>query len=423
MAYLIAFMFIPFMQIGVSFYISGATVVAAATILKFHREITISILMNPMKSLAICLAFIMPMMYEYGIDSRDIQRALRETVFMLLMISAFSVVYDNFEKEDVRKITNIVYGLVAFYFLLVLVQTFFLSRQVYFGLPRTIFIANETALPGELDLLYSQIRPTGTFGEPSYLGFVMTSFAFVLFPLARNAWMPRFAIAAVLVCALITQSLSFFLAIGILVAYERPGFKKINGPVILAATVVLILLGIYFSDIVVRFAERLTSISDSSKESSGFVRIFGPISVLPDYLAEYPTGAPFYKLYPILEKYVPIGLRPMTFYDNGLINFVLDFGFYGFLLLYLYFSSARDNTTRIYLFAAGIFNGALLSPDKLGVLILMVALYNSFVLYLQKQSGERGSNDQHQVHYELARPARRTLPGLRPLRSGSAKRA
>lgn len=397
-------MFIPFLQIGVSFYLSGATVVALAVLFKFRAQIIASMLSHPMRTLFCCLAFVMPMMYPYEIDGQDIGRAFRETLFLLIMVSAFGAVQESFDRGKVARITTIMYAMIGFYLLLALVQTAFLTRQVYFGIPKGLFIANEGTIPGELDLIYSKLRATGTFGEPSYLGFVMTSFAFALLPLARRWGGPRLAILAVALIALICQSLSFFIAIAMLIAYERPGFKDFKITIILPALLIAIGLGAYFWEVIEHFGDRLTSLSNSAEEPSGFVRIFGPISILPDFLSQYPTGVPFYKLYPILESYVPIGLRPLSFYDNGLINLVLNFGYVGFILLYIYFSSVRDNTSRIYLFVSGIFNGALISPDKLGVMILMLALYNSFVAF-SLANGEGASG--------LARAAATPLPNRR----------
>lgn len=383
-AYLLAFLALPFLQVGVSFYLSGSSVVALLMLGKFRQQIAVSILTHPMRSLMCCLAFIMPLTFPFEIDGQDVGRVLRETVFILLMVSAFGVVSEYMRGETVRKLTSYIYLLIGFYFVLALVQTALLSRQIYFGIPKAFFIANEATIPGELDLLYSKIRATGTFGEPSYLGFILTSLAFTLFPLARKWIAPRIAILIVVLTALISQSLSFFIAMALLIAYERPGFREFKAAFVLPAIIVMCVMGLYFSEVIESFLGRVTSLSNSSAEPSGFVRIFGPISILPDFLAEFPTGVPFYKLYPVLEAYVPVGLRPLSFYDNGLINFVLDFGFYGFLLLYLYFASVKDGASRLYLFAAGIFNGALLSPDKLGVMILAFSLYNSFLIYVRK---------------------------------------
>lgn len=418
-AYLLAFLVLPFLQVGVSFYISGMTVVALLMLVKFRGQIVVSILTHPMRTLLCCLSVIMPLMFPFEIDGQDIGRVLREALFILLMVSSFGVVAETMDSATVRKVTSYIYILIGFYLCLSLVQTAFLSRQVYFGLPRTLFVANEGTLPGDLDLLYSKIRATGTFGEPSYLGFVLTSLAFALFPLARKWVVPRLAIMVVVLIALICQSLSFFIAIALLLAYERPGFRELKVSYVLPGVVVLCVMGIYFSEVIENFLSRVTSLSNSAAEPSGFVRIFGPISILPDFLAEFPTGVPFYKLYPILEAYVPVGLRPLSFYDNGLINFVLDFGFYGFLLLYLYFTSVKDGASRIYLFAAGIFNGALLSPDKLGVMILVFSLYNSFAIYV-RNGGRRSASAE--AAPAMSSPRSRGRPAPAPSQSLRTRR-
>lgn len=338
-----------------------------------------------MRTLICSIGFIMPLMFPFEFDSQDVNRALRESIFALIMISAFGVVSVKLDSNEVRRIILSMYALIVFYFVLSLVQTFLLSRQIYFGIPREFFVANEATIPGELDLLYSKLRATGTFGEPSYLGFILTSISFALMPLARKWMLPRLAILTVVLIALICQSLSFFIAMALLVAYERPGFREFKITVFLPAILIVGILGLSFSEIIEHFIGRVTSLADQTAEPSGFVRIFGPISILPEYLSEFPTGVPFYRLYPILEAYVPIGLRPLTFHDNGLVNFLLDFGFYGGLLLYFYFASVRDVTGKLYLFACGIFNGALLSIDKMGVMILIFSLYNSFSIYISSQ--------------------------------------
>lgn len=385
-AYLLALLALPFLQVGLSFYASGMTVVAILMLAKFREQILASMLGHPMRTLIFSVGFIMPLTFPFEFDSQDVSRALRESIFGLIMVSAFGVVSVKFDSREMNRTALTIYGLVIFYLFLSLIQTALLTRQIYFGIPRNFFIANEATIPGELDLMYSKIRATGTFGEPSYLGFILTSLSFALMPLARKSIIPRIAIATVVVIALVCQSLSFFIAMSLLIAYERPGFREFKITVFLPAILIMGVLGLYFSEIIEHFLGRVVSLADQTAEPSGFVRIFGPISILPDYLSAFPTGVPFYRLYPILEAYVPIGLRPLTFHDNGLVNFLLDFGFYGTLLLYFYFASAKDFTSKIYLFACGIFNGALLSVDKLGVMILVFSLYNSFSIYVSNQA-------------------------------------
>ncbi len=63
--------------------------------------------------------------------------------------------------------------------LLTLVQSVMLQRM-YIGIPKSFFIQNENTLPTLLDMIFARIRPMGTFGEPSYLGFYATSLIFIL---------------------------------------------------------------------------------------------------------------------------------------------------------------------------------------------------------------------------------------------------
>jgi hypothetical protein len=379
--YLLAFGLIPFLQIGAGFYASGFIVLALLVLTKWSNELLASMVQHPIRTLLCMLAFIMPMNYPAGVDGQDVQRALREVVVLTLMIAGFGVVGEKLSERSVKIYTRTIYLLIVFYFCLSLVQILFLSRQIYFGIPKEFFVVNEGTLPGELDLIYSKIRPTGTFGEPSYMGFILTSIAFALFPLAEKWILPRIFIILVAVLALICQSLSFFIAISLLIAFDRPGLKKIGASVIVVGMISASVLGIIFYDVLESFISRIMTISDQSAELSGYVRIFGPLSIIADYLSLYPTGTPFYKLYFVLEEYVPEGIRPLSYHDNGLMNFLFDFGFYGFILLFLYFSSVKNGVSRIYLFACGIFNGALLAPDKLAVMLFTFSLYNSFLMF------------------------------------------
>jgi len=382
--YLLAFLILPFLQIGISYYASGAVMLMFVMLFKWRDLIFSGFLQHPIRTLLCALAFVMPMLYPAGVDEIDVQRALREVLILLLMVTAFGRVGEDLDAARAKTLSTVTCLIIAGYLGLVLIQLVLIPRQIYFGLPKGLFVINDATIPEALDLLYSKIRPTGTFGEPSYLGFVLTSLAFGLMPLADKWLMPRLAIYCVAFIALAIQSLSFFIAIALIIGYARPGLKNIKVGAIIPAIMGLLLLAVIFSDVLDSFLTRLSTISDQSLEVSGYVRIFGPLSIIIDYLGLYPTGVPFYKLYFVLEEYVPEGIRPLSYHDNGLINFLFDFGIYGFLLLFFYFNSVRDNTSRLYLFACGIFNGALLAPDKLGVMIFALSLYHSFQMFAAK---------------------------------------
>lgn len=408
MTYFLAFLILPFLQIGISYYASGAVLLMFLMLFKWRDLIISGFLQHPIRTLLCALAFVMPMLYPAGIDSTDVQRALREVLILVLMVTAFGRVGEQLSDTRAKTLSTITCLMIGGYLVLVLIQLVLLPRQIYFGLPKGLFVINDATIPEALDLLYSKIRPTGTFGEPSYLGFILTSLAFGLMPLADKWLAPRLAIYCVALIALACQSLSFFIAIALIIGYARPGLKNIKVGALIPAFIGLLLMAVIFSDVLDSFITRLSTISDQSLEVSGYVRIFGPLSIIVDYLGLYPTGVPFYKLYFVLEEYVPEGIRPLSYHDNGLINFLFDFGIYGFLLLFFYFNSVKDNTSRLYLFACGIFNGALLAPDKLGVMIFALSLYHSFQMFAARSASESAPDSA-----AAARPERPQFAGAR----------
>ncbi|MBK8417728.1 hypothetical protein [Candidatus Villigracilis saccharophilus] len=91
------------------------------------------------------------------------------------------------------------------------------SRSMYY-IPADYYIAGQNTLPDALDFRYSNVRPVGTFAEPSYLGFFMMSLYVVILTRFRENRLKWFLIVLSFVVILLAQTVAglaafFFISI------------------------------------------------------------------------------------------------------------------------------------------------------------------------------------------------------------------
>ena len=175
---------VPAIQLGFSYYASAATAMALLVTAR-----TLGVLPNTSSITWIAVsataaAMFLSALFIPGVTEADLWRRAREAFFFFWMIPALSVI-------AIRPVTisnKIVFAILAVVILfagIALIQASALAGGRYFGLPSEYFIQNAATLPGLLDLKYSRIRPTGTFGEPSYFAFILISMLVMLIPLVR----------------------------------------------------------------------------------------------------------------------------------------------------------------------------------------------------------------------------------------------
>ena len=410
----IILMLLPFVQIGITYYLSVQT--AAATL------IFVSTAKYALKNSALTFALVgftallmvLALMSWPDIENPDLLKRVREALFFSMMClfcrgfagrSPFQI-----NKRSHMPIVLVSGALAAF----AAVQFVFLSAGKYFGIPKAFYIANEGTLPGLLDLMYARQRPFGTFGEPSYLSFVLISLFVMLSPLvdaalSRNAraatensgraqWIgsaSSLSLAGCLAIAIagaLSQSLSFYLAFPLflyvcVIRNARLRIKWTFGIVVIFTLVVA--LGSTLASPV------LNRVSSGGTDSSTSARITKPLQIIPQYLFEHPLGAPFSKLVeaisPISTEY---GVPAIEIGHNALFNSFFNYGMIGFSCLALVVSAPKQKVLKLYVFTCLFFNGGIFSVDKFFVVTLTVAVYSSYSYFLSSHTGLRTNPSQ-----------------------------
>ena len=114
---------------------------------------------------------------------------------------------------------------------------------------------------------------------------------------------------------------------------------------------------------------------DASQDYSIFVRVFGPLQILPDFLFHHPLGLPYSGLESRLSYYSnPLGIDASEYLVNGLFNLFFEFGIIGFALL-LVILIKQEVILVVYFLGSMLNNGSFLAPDKFAVIGFFMLLY------------------------------------------------
>ncbi len=364
-----------FIQLGYSYWLSVAGLMAILVMIRLRPQLFAGF-RTRFFALLLPLPMLLSVLTEPGTDQiQDLLRVLREALMAILMIvmltgSTMRPIRLN-RKRFVQVMTILAVGL----FLLTLLQIYALRSKSYFGFPREMFAFGKGAIPGELDLYYSNIRAAGTFSEPSYLAFILLSI--MMIAAARFDYDRKGVLLAalVLVTGILSQAASFVLfasLIGVvfLVRTLRGGARVTMLVVIPVAATLLLILGSGSGTLA-----RVQAGTSATGDSSIFARIVGPLLILPDYLMKHPVGAPISTLPDVLQPYAaPTGIMPEQYLMNGMFNLFFEYGFFGFILL-IALLWRRDIVINLYIACCMLFNGAFLAIDKLSVICLVVAAY------------------------------------------------
>lgn len=211
------------------------------------------------------------------------------------------------------------------------------------------------------------VRPSATYAEPSYVGFVSLSLTVVFHGLAAGvAARLRFlavALATTLVCGTASGSI---LVIGY-AAYVHRG-RLARSPAILALAAV----GTLAAAAAGAF-DRLLAIHDFEQEASGYVRLVQPLLNIQALIEEGRwLGVPPSLAQEFFGSH-PLNATDSAGLDNGLLNLFCYFGIFGFVILWLL---KRSLPADLFLFVlmACLFNGSPFAFDKAAVICWVCVL-------------------------------------------------
>ncbi|UOH75081.1 hypothetical protein MOW08_00430 [Acinetobacter schindleri] len=370
---LIIILLLPFLQLGLTYYLSVSTLL----VLLFSLSLRIKDLIYSEKCLVKFLFLVIFAIFMLiaggevnGYFNSDHLRNLREASFLVIILMVLSSkLYWN--ERLTKKVVNILLISSVLIFSLTLIQSFFILKFQYIGIPEHFYVMNAGTIPNELDLIYSKIRPAATFGEPSYLSLYCLLTIIGVFPLIKFG--KKYLLIVLFSSLTIVTSLSMmgiiFLLIFILINYIKSNFD-LNKKILIMLPFFTIFIYLVFSFLI----ERLFNVVSGSDISFND-RVLTPIKYVPDILMNYPFGIKisdnFYDSY----KYGYVDISYIM--HNAIITFLYSYGFLGFIIVYLIFSSANSNYIKYALFIMMMQNGGLLNIDKVVLVFFLVYLFNS----------------------------------------------
>ncbi|MDO6462221.1 hypothetical protein Q4485_16035 [Granulosicoccaceae sp. 1_MG-2023] len=369
----------PFMQIGLTYYLSvHALLMVLSTgylVRCFTRTGGVGIGFG---WFLLLVGFMFSsILFVDGVRTEDLLRGGRELLSLIVIVLwcvAVRTQVVSLERVSVTLVRQVLLLVSTLMFFLSLIQTVFLSRGVYVGLSQDWFVINTATLPSYLDLMYSRIRPMGTFGEPSYL----SAFSLILLFAIRERIFSdrRWAVIALCLtfCVLLSRSFSgiFWLALGsCLYLFRIRAYKAliwIGG---------LALVGTFASVLFVpEVWGRAMSIL-SGNDPSFNIRILAPLHAVPAILAYDPFGIPP-RLFHEFGGLANFSISDTVLVQNGLLNIVITYGVLGIACLVALLYFFRGGEYFWLLMVLGFQNGSFLSFDK--VVMVAIALMGASVL-------------------------------------------
>lgn len=373
MPVLVSILLLPFIQVGVSYYLSVQVLILA--VLLSSKEVIAGIVREKnLPRLFIAYGMLcMPILY-HGYANDDIARSLREALSFYLIAGAFGVTYAASPAIDRAWVLSL--GAFTLIMLMVVsIQTVLLARGIYFGLPKEFFVINTSTLPDELSLIYSKVRPFGTFGEPSYLSVVCFTFIFALAPMWHKSSAIKMILVMLWVTVVLSRSMSGIVFCSAIIYYYIIRHGSFFGRylfIVGSAFVFAIVAAINIS-----ILERVSNVVNGSDYSFN-ARVLTPIASMPALLESFPFGIPGKRISQM--SYVPgIFIPPSHLTHNGMLNFIINYGLFGFIpLLSIFYFSGRSLVYIYFVIVLMMQNGGFLTFDKVCLIIIGIILHKNF---------------------------------------------
>ena len=372
----IAFFLLPFVQLGLSFYASFATLLAVVIALRFHMVFRIPTDPFVAVTIIIAAAMFLSLLSQTPMDlGQSALRIAREALFFTLLAIAVPNIAKNPPLIPRAALPYLIAIPAFFLLLMVIIQFLALARGIYLGPPKAAMAQNANTVPDLLTLRYTKVRPAGFYGEPSYLAFMATTLMVMIAPVALKSRLATWTLIAVVTTGLLSQSLSFVIA-GSIVAY----FAFFQGQSA-RLRITFVLLTISGAGLALALGALKTRFGGGTGvDISTYVRMLAPLLVLGQSLIDNPFGTSFLELErAISSQAASLGLRPRELLHNGLYNIIFSYGLIAVPIVWLTFRAVSDNVLRIYVLAAMMFNGAFFQIDKITIVLFTLIIYHSLM--------------------------------------------
>lgn len=381
----VSILLLSFIQTGITFYISVQLFLFF--LLSFNLKV-FSLYTAFYKNIYVIVLVLFSMFFNvYSFE--DIAQVLRVLLLMLYLYAFIEAanglrINPSVMTANIKYLMNLVKVIILIQFFLVVIQAIKFSSGIYFGLPVDLYVINKSTLDNVGNAMYhlSRFRPRGTFAEPSYLTFIINLLMIIVVSYEKKKFIRNFYI---LVCFLISLlSGSMLGLIGFLVCV----FFAVNSKVSIKTLIpyaLLILFLLFFSAIVSdEFSQRLMLIS-SNEDRSMFFRLVLPFTMVGDVMVNSPFG--------VLDNQLAEYFSNLKFYydkdvsrntDNAFLNFILNFGWVGFFIIYSLKCSKYDKRILIPIVYSGFQNGSLFSFDK----VVILSLYITLLMVIKNETAE-----------------------------------
>ena len=369
--------FLPFLQLGATYYLSVQMLLFIVLVSCLRLK---DFTKNRVLLVVLAVLMITPSFF-YTVDDQlhmilGVSRQFLCLAVLLAVLEHSDPVRMRIKNPEIAIIT-----ILWFFFVMILVQYVGLKFGYAIHLPSTLFISNASTVIGyekALALgLYSGVRPSVFYGEPSYLSFVCASLVFI----ACSTFKSKNNLFLVTILAFSTVALAGSLS-GILALFALFSIRFVAS-IKMAEKMVAFLTIIVFAVLFVAlfnqlpFVQRILGLIGlgTGVDISLNIRLFAPFSLISEAFVNFPFGMPKEVLDNVIQAGFESGFKGT---DNGFLNLFINFGYFGFLIVGIIFYKIRTNLLLItFVLVSTMFNGAFFSYDKIAVMGMAILIARS----------------------------------------------
>ncbi len=371
---------IPLLQLGFTFYISFQILLFGVLFWQLLKPLSAK------ESVSI-LTFVLALFFlKYFVDSSiatgaDVLVTGREAIcFYVFMLAVLFKGEEGALLQKVEYLDEVRKYLRLFFcvsFLLVFIQSLLILGGWYVGFPSDWYIANQGTYEGISEALFygTRIRPTGFYGEPSYMGFVLIALGAAYYKITKA--MGRGSIDSFIYILIISSVL--LLKSGAAIAALLVLLFVFEFKAVVRYWYVLTFLVVAFFLVGGDVVDRLMS---NEEDVSFNVRFEIPLIIIREFIFSGDwVGVDIESL----NRYVY--LLDISSIDNSFLYLFLHYGFFS-IVIFLFFAGAvikRLGYFAFILFCLFMnFNGGILSYDKVVVIC--------YLFLILKMCSEKGLN-------------------------------
>jgi hypothetical protein len=212
------------------------------------------------------------------------------------------------------------------------------------------------------------VRPSAGFSEPSYLGGVSLVLHFVcLHTLTRR----QRTVATVLALAVCVVAQTYYGLASNLLVFASFHMRRLPKLLVLSASMAVLCL--FALPLFAAESSRLERILSGSDTSTS-LRAFQPVELIGYVLAHAPFGVPLTAASSFFLRNDLIAPFVDAPFQNGLLNLLFSYGWFGFGILVLLWRVAGGGSCALFVFLLMAQNGAPLDFDKIAMIVFTVQI-------------------------------------------------